>query len=72
MAGDDFTNWRKASYSGGNGGCIEVAAGHSVIGVRDTKQHGQGPVLSFPATAWHAFTTSLALEPRRPNTSECS
>lgn len=47
--------WRKASYSGGNGNCVQVAAGERVVGVRDTKEHGHGPVLEFPAAAWLAF-----------------
>lgn len=74
MTNEEFTGWRKASYSGQGGGCIEVAAGwrkasysqeggscievaaeRSVVGVRDTKQHGRGPVLEFPEAAWRAF-----------------
>lgn len=55
MTNEEFTGWRKASYSGQNGGCIEVAADRTVVGVRDTRQHGRGPVLEFPETAWRAF-----------------
>jgi hypothetical protein len=53
-------NWRKSSYSGGEGGnCIEVAdqAGH--ILVRDTKRVGTSPALTFTATAWRTFTENL-------------
>lgn len=52
-----FTGWRKASYSDANGGCIEVAAGPAAVGVRDTQQHGRGPVLEFSGSAWRAFIT---------------
>lgn len=55
MTGETLTGWRKASYSGTNGGCVEVAAGRAYVGVRDTKQHGRGPVLEFPGAAWQSF-----------------
>lgn len=47
--------WRKSSYSDANGNCVEVAAADRVIGVRDTKLHGQGPVLEFPVATWREF-----------------
>jgi hypothetical protein len=33
-------NWRKASYSASEGGCVEVAGHEGVVLVRDTKDHG--------------------------------
>ena len=51
----EVAGWRKASYSHQGGGCVEVAAERSVVGVRDTTQHGRGPVLQFPEAAWRAF-----------------
>jgi Domain of unknown function (DUF397) len=47
--------WRKSSRSGGSNDCVEVSSVERVIGVRDTKQHGAGPVVEFPAAAWRAF-----------------
>jgi len=48
-------NWRKSSYSGGNGGsCVEVANADEVL-VRDTKQHQDGPVLRFTPAVWRRF-----------------
>jgi len=47
--------WRKSSYSGQSGDCIEVADGQpEAIGVRDSKDCG-GPALLFPPGAWRAL-----------------
>jgi hypothetical protein len=51
-------NWRKSSYSGGNGGsCIEVASDNAVV-VRDTTDR-TGPVLRFTPDAWRRFAAGL-------------
>jgi hypothetical protein len=52
--------WRKASYSTGNGGaCVEVARNlPGVVAVRDSKDPA-GPALLFAPAAWEAFTTSV-------------
>jgi hypothetical protein len=49
-------HWRKASYSGTNGGnCVEVAANlPGVVAVRDSKDP-DGPVLVLDPAAWQAF-----------------
>jgi Domain of unknown function (DUF397) len=62
---NDFScaGWRKSSYSNSSANCVEVAvmlpdAGGAVttrVGVRDSKQHGSGPVLEFTAGTWHRF-----------------
>jgi hypothetical protein len=51
----DNLKWIKSTYSGAQGGnCVEVAKGSGVM-VRDTKQHGTGPVLAFTSAAWRRF-----------------
>ncbi|MFE3247918.1 DUF397 domain-containing protein [Streptomyces sp. NPDC059209] len=53
-------NWRKSSYSNGDGGeCVEVADGHpGVIPVRDSKTP-TGPVLLLTPTAWSGFVAFI-------------
>jgi hypothetical protein len=48
--------WRKASYSGANGGgCVEVAStGKSLVAVRDSKDPN-GPKLDFTRPVWQSF-----------------
>ena len=66
MDGIDRVQWRKSSYSGGNGGaCVEVAAAAGakrdpgrVVAVRDSKDPA-GPVLVFTADEWRAFTVAV-------------
>ena len=55
MTSENFTGWRKASYSAANSECVQVAAQRRTVGVRDTRQAGRGPVLEFPAAAWRDF-----------------
>jgi Domain of unknown function (DUF397) len=48
--------WRKSSYSGYNGDCVEVAVLRpGQVGVRDSKAHGSGPVLRLTSAEWAAF-----------------
>jgi hypothetical protein len=51
-------DWRKSTYSDGNGGqCVEVASANAVL-VRDTRDR-LGVILSVTAAAWQQFTASL-------------
>ncbi|MGW7445999.1 DUF397 domain-containing protein [Kitasatospora sp. NPDC054795] len=53
------TRWRKSSYSGGGGQCVEVADGFTgIVPVRDSKDPG-GPALLFPSPAWQSFVTAV-------------
>ena len=54
-------HWRKSSHSGVNENCLEVANLPSTTALRDSK-HPDAAVLTFPATEWGAFVTSLNRE----------
>lgn len=52
--------WFKSSRSDGQGAqCVEVAYAADAVGVRDSKQHGAGPVLVFTPEEWRAFTEGV-------------
>lgn len=51
--------WRRSSYSGNQGNCVEVADNvPGLAPVRDSKTP-HGPALLFPADAWTAFVAGL-------------
>jgi len=58
----NVSSWRRSSWSGTNGNCVEVAllrGGN--VGVRDSKDpHGQ--VLSFPRDTWKSFVLAVRAE----------
>ena len=52
-------NWRKSTYSGGNGAdCVEIANAASMVVVRDTTDRA-GAALTFPAGAWRALLAEV-------------
>jgi hypothetical protein len=51
-------NWRKASYSNGQGNCVEVGNLTGSVAVRDTKDR-DGVTFAVSADAWQAFTDKL-------------
>jgi len=56
----NYATWRKSSWSASNGNCVEVAALRpNLVGVRDSKEAGQGPVLVFDSAAWRSFIGSV-------------
>jgi hypothetical protein len=58
--GLERAEWRKSSYSGGNGGgCVDVARNlPSVVAVRDSKDPS-GPALVLTPDAWRAFISDI-------------
>jgi Domain of unknown function (DUF397) len=52
--------WRKSSYSGNGGAsCVEVADHDGMILVRDTKDHGRGPIHRYTTDEWRAFVAGV-------------
>ena len=57
---EKFTGWHKSTYSGNANSCVEIGhAADGAIGVRDTKQHGRGPVLEFSPAEWQAILAGV-------------
>ena len=52
-------HWRKSTYSGNQGDCVEVAVAVEMVGVRDTKNRDSGQLTVAP-DAWAAFTSNVA------------
>jgi hypothetical protein len=55
MTHEQHTGWRKSSHSNASANCVEVAVGGGAVRVRDSKQHGGGPVLEFTRADWETF-----------------
>lgn len=54
------TPWRKSRHSnGGSANCVEAAHATGAVLIRDTKDHGRGPVLRLTPANWRAFTARL-------------
>ena len=54
----EYSDWRKASYSNGQGSCVETASSADTVAVRDTTDRDGGTLL-FSADAWREFTDGL-------------
>jgi hypothetical protein len=51
--------WRKSSFSGTQGNCVEVSTGSAgVVAVRDSK-HSLGSVLVVGAEEWRALVANI-------------
>ena len=50
----DLIVWRKSSYSGATGDCVEIGWKAADVAIRDSK-HPSGPTLSFPMANWRVF-----------------
>ena len=53
--------WRKSSHSGqsGAGSCVQAGNIPGTVLVRDTTQHGTGPVLRVTPADWSRFTARV-------------
>ena len=55
-------SFRKSSYSGSDGDCVEVTpTPQQGAAVRDSKDQ-RGPVLAFSGEAWAAFVAAVSVE----------
>jgi hypothetical protein len=61
MSSSDMTGatWRKSTYSNAQGSCVEAGSVPGRILVRDTTQHGNGPVVSISPADWRRLTASI-------------
>jgi hypothetical protein len=50
--------WRVATYTGGNGDCVEVADEAGAVVVRDTKDR-DGGTLAFTPSGWSVFVGAV-------------
>ncbi len=50
--------WRKSSYSGNTGNCVEVATADAVVGVRDSITPNS-TMLVMSVANWQAFVWSV-------------
>ena len=59
MDGTDRPEWRKSSYSGNSGNCVEVAGNlPGIVVVRDSKDP-DGPNLIFNPDEWEVFAAGI-------------
>jgi hypothetical protein len=60
LAGVDLSRavWKKSSFSGGNGSCVEVADLGEYVVVRDSKDKA-GPKLVFNRDVWRVFVEGI-------------
>ncbi|WP_405485812.1 DUF397 domain-containing protein [Nocardia sp. NBC_00511] len=54
--------WYKSSRSNTGNQCVEIFHADDTTLVRDTKDGGRGPILTFPASDWAKFVESRAWE----------
>ena len=59
MSNEVVSDWRVATYTGGQGNCVEVGRSAAMVAVRDTKDSESGPVLRFDPSVWQVFTERL-------------
>ena len=54
-----INEWRKAEAPDNGASCVEVMETETGFLVRDTKDAGTGPVLSFTHAEWEAFLAGV-------------
>uniref|UniRef100_UPI003F499F10 DUF397 domain-containing protein n=1 Tax=Amycolatopsis sp. CA-096443 TaxID=3239919 RepID=UPI003F499F10 len=56
----DPARWRKSSYSGSDGGCVEInSSTPGWVGLRHSKHGDASPVARFTSAQWRTFQTEV-------------
>lgn len=50
--------WRKATYSTGNGACVEISAQGAMVAIRDSVDQS-GPIVFCSQIDWRAFISGV-------------
>lgn len=51
--------WRRSSYSGSQGNCVEARANGARLEVRDSKLGDSSPVMDLSPVDWRGFLASV-------------
>ncbi|MGI8305576.1 DUF397 domain-containing protein [Saccharopolyspora hattusasensis] len=54
------TSWFKSSFSNPSQNCVEIRFADGLVHVRDSKDRGEGPVISAPGNAWSTLLAEVA------------
>ena len=69
MSDEVISDWRVATYTGGQGNCVEVGRSATVVAVRDTKDRDERPgaaLRSFRVARVHGASQRLAVRRTGP------
>jgi hypothetical protein len=55
------TDWRRSRHCGTSADCVEVAHREDGVLVRDSKDHGTGPVIRLATPEWEAFLLDVRI-----------
>lgn len=53
------TGWFKSSHSNPSQDCVEVRFDSDRVQVRDSKEHGNGPILHLDPRDWASFLSAI-------------
>ncbi|MEV5539933.1 DUF397 domain-containing protein [Saccharopolyspora shandongensis] len=54
------TGWFKSSFSNPSQACVEIRFADGLVQVRDSKDHGEGPVIDVPGREWPTVLAEAA------------